>query len=291
MRVAFLGLGLIGGSLARAVHEAGGSWTAAAWSPRGDGPARALEAGVIAAAAPSIEAAVDGADIVVLAAPPTECLALLDELGGRARPALAPGAVITDVASTKTAIVDRAAALGLRFIGGHPMAGRESVGFASADPALFAGRPWILVPPAAGDDAALDRVETMIGPTGARTVRMEAATHDALVAGVSHMPLILAVALVEAVAGTGPSPRGDWEQAGALAASGWASMTRLARGDATMGSGIAATNAAAIADRLHDVRAVIDEWLALLEAADGPDEVAIHARMAAAKARLGAGDP
>jgi prephenate dehydrogenase len=241
-------------------------------------------------AAASIEAAIEGADIVVLAAPPTECLALLDELGGPARLSLAPGAVITDVASTKTAIVDRADALGLRFVGGHPMAGRELSGFAAADPALFVGRPWILVPPAAGDDDALDRVATFLEPTGARVFRMDAATHDALVAGISHMPLVVAVALVEAVAGTGPSPRPDWPQAEALAASGWASMTRLALGDTAMGSGIAATNAPAIAARLRDVRTVVDEWLELLEADGGPDEVAIHGRLAAARARLEAGD-
>ena len=95
---------------------------------------------------------------------------------------------------------------------------------------------------------------------------------------------------MEAVAGSGSTPRGDWDEARALAAGGWASMTRLARGDATMGSGIAATNAPAIAARLRDVRAVIDEWLALLEADGGPDELAIHGRLAAAKARLEAED-
>ncbi len=194
------------------------------------------------------------------------------------------------MASTKAAIVDHAAALGLRFVGGHPMAGREASGFDAADPALFSDRPWILVPPAAGDDEAVDRVVTLLEPTRARVVRMDAATHDALVAGISHMPLVVAVALVEAVAGIGPVPRADWAQAEPLAASGWASMTRLARGDTAMGSGIASTNAPAIAARLRDVRAVIDEWLAVLEADGGPDEVAIHARLAAAKARLEAGD-
>ena len=96
------------------------------------------------------------------------------------------------------------------------------------------------------------------------------------------MPLVVSAALVEAVAGTGAEPRGDWAWAEALAAGGWASMTRLARGDATMDAGIAATNAPAIAARLRDLQAVIDEWLALLEAADGPDEPALHARFAAA---------
>ena len=286
MQVAFLGLGLIGGSVARALHDApAGAWTACAWTPDGRGPRLALEAGAIDQAAPTVEAALDGADIVVLAAPPTACLSLIEQLGGSLRRCLSPATVITDVASTKTAIVNRADGLGLRFVGGHPMAGRETGGFAAADPALFDGRPWVLVPPA-GDMVALDRVAAMVDACHAHVVPMDALTHDALVAGISHMPLIVAAALVEAVAGTASSPRGDWPDAAALAAGGWAGMTRLARGDATMGAGIAATNAPAIADRLRDVRRVIDEWLAVLDAPEGPDEAVIRDRLAAARATL-----
>ena len=90
---------------------------------------------------------------------------------------------------------------------------------------------------------------------------MTADEHDRLVAAISHLPLVLSAALVEAVAGPIGDPRPDWPAAEALAAGGWASMTRLARGDVEMGAGIAATNAAEIAARLRDVRAV-DRWLA-----------------------------
>jgi prephenate dehydrogenase len=101
----------------------------------------------------------------------------------------------------------------------------------------------------------------------------------------------VAAALVEAMAGGpgGPTAPG-WPAAAALAASGWASATRLARGDATMGAGIARTNAGPLAARLRAVRDRIDEWLALLEqpAADGlPDEAALRERLAAARDRLG----
>ncbi len=290
MRVAFLGLGLIGGSMARALRQdAGGGWTIAAWTPRGAGPREAAAAGILDLAAGTIEAAVDGADLVVLAAPPGECLALLDELAGPVGPFLAPDAVVTDVASTKAAIVHHATQLGLRFVGGHPMAGRETTGFGAADAGLFRDRPWVLVPGRA-DEEAVARVEAVAKACGANAFRLDARAHDTYVAAISHMPLVVSAALVEAVAGTGPEPRSDWPWAEALAAGGWASMTRLARGDATMGAGIAATNAPAIAARLRDVRAVIDEWLALLEAADGPDEPALHARFAEARARLLAGD-
>jgi len=282
VRIAFLGLGLIGGSIARAIHErAGPGWSAAAWTPRGTGPGTAHRAGVIATAAPGVEAAITGADLVVLAAPPLECLELLEALAGPLRASLARDAVITDVASTKGLIVDRAAALGLRFVGGHPMAGRETTGFEAADAALFLGRPWVVVPSA--DEAAEERVEALARACGAVPLRMEAREHDRLVAAVSHLPLVLSAALVEAVAGTPEAPRGDWHRAAALAAGGWEGMTRLARGDTEMGTGIALTNAAAVGARLRDLRRVLDEWLALLEAPGGPDATAIRDRLAAAR--------
>jgi prephenate dehydrogenase len=289
VHVTFLGLGLIGGSLALALREAGG-WTAAAWSPSGAGPARALETGAIDTAPPTLARALADADLVVLAAPPTACLALLDLLASESRAGLPSGAVVTDVASTKSLIVGRAAAHGLRFVGGHPMAGKETSGFGAANAALFVDRPWVVIPAQVVDSDAIERVESMVRATGARPVRMEAAAHDAAVAAISHLPLVAAVVLVE-VAGGAPdkavSP--DWPAAAELAASGWRDATRLARGDPEMGAGIAATNAAALAARLHAYRDRLDEWLALLEAtgpAALPDEAAIRARFAAARDRL-----
>ena len=290
MRVAFLGLGLIGGSIARALRVVpGGGWTTTAWTPRGAGPRAALAARAIDDAAGTLEGAVDGADLVVLAAPPTECLALLDELAGPVAAFLGRDAVVTDTASTKGAIVHHATTLGVRFVGGHPMAGRETTGFEAADPALFRERPWVVVPGRADADAVA-RVEALATACGANPFTLDARAHDTYVAAISHMPLIVSAALVEAVAGTGAQPRHDWAWAEALAAGGWDSMTRLARGDATMGAGIAATNPEAIASRLRDVRATLDEWIALLEAGAGPDEPVLHERFAAARARLLAGD-
>jgi prephenate dehydrogenase len=288
VRLALLGLGLVGGSIARAVRSYG--WPVIAWTPAGEGPRRALEASLIDGAAPSVAEAVQGADLVVLAAPASACLDLLDELAGPARAALGPDAVITDVASTKERLVERAAALGLRFVGGHPMAGRETSGFGAADATLFEGRPWLVVP-RPGDERATARVEMLAAACGARPVRLGAAEHDAAVAAISHVPLVLAAALVEATAGGPGEPAAPgWETARAIAATGWASATRLARGDPAMGAGIAATNAAPIAARLRGVRDRLDEWLALLEdvGPDGlADEAALRARLAAARDRLG----
>jgi len=116
---------------------------------------------------------------------------------------------------------------------------------------------------------------------------MDAATHDAAVAGISHLPLVLAAALVEAVAiGDGDPAAKGRPFIPDLSAGGWRDMTRLARGDVSMGAGIAATNAAALADRIRDLQAVLDGWLRDLEASGGPDAAAITARLAAARGRL-----
>ena len=293
MHVTFLGLGLIGGSVALALRDSGG-WTAAAWSPTGAGPAQALASGIIDSAPATLEGALAGADLVVLAAPPTACLALLDRLAGPARHALSPNVVVTDVASTKALLVERARALGLQFVGGHPMAGRETSGFGAASAALFVGRPWVVVPGDPADGAAIERVEGLARAAGGIPVRMDAVTHDVAVAMISHLPIVAAAALVEAaVGGPGMAPPAEWLDAAALAASGWRDATRLARGDPTMGAGIAATNATALAASLRAYRERLDEWLALLEARapDGlPDEGAIRERLAAACERLdGAG--
>ena len=287
MRVAILGFGLIGGSLARALAEAPDreAWSVVAWSPSGDGPRQAAADGVIEAAMAAPAEALDGAQLVVLAAPPTATLGLIARLGAGLQAALEPEAVVTDVASTKGAIVAAAADRGLRFVGGHPMAGRETSGYGAADPGLFRDRPWVVVPTDPGDRAAIVAVETLAVATGARPIRMDAAEHDAAVAAISHLPLVVAAALVESVAGAGRVDA-EWASARQLAATGWRDMTRLARGDETMGAGIAATNAPAIAARLHTFRAVIDAWLAELERPGGPDEAALTVRLAAARARL-----
>jgi prephenate dehydrogenase len=288
MRIAFLGFGLIGGSIARGLRERGSDGDGTelvAWSPSGAGPAAAVRDRVIDTAAPTALAALDGTDLVVLAGPAPTVLEELDALAGPWRSALAPGAVITDVASTKSAIVARAAGLGLRFVGGHPMAGRETSGYASAEPGLFVDRPWVVVPGVA-DDAATDHVEGLARAVGARPMRMDAADHDAAVAAISHLPLVLAVSLVEAVAGGPGSDRAGWPAAAELAATGWRDMTRLARGDVEMGSGIVSTNAGPIAERIRDVIEILQAWLDDLDTADGPDPAAIEARLRDARERL-----
>ena len=280
MHVALLGLGLIGGSIARALRSQPG-WTIAAWTPTGRGPEEARQAGVIERAAGSPDEAVEGAQLVVLAAPPLEAIALLRTLGTSGRGW--GGITVTDVVSTKRAMTEAAAAVELPFVGGHPMAGRETTGFGSSTAELFVDRPWVITEPVCGGDPAA--VERLARACGAQPVHLDGAAHDRAVAAISHLPLVVSVALVEAVLGDTDATAADAELERRLAATGWRDMTRLARGDAAMGAGIVATNAPAIADRLRAFRDRVDDWLAIVEAGEGIDTDAVRRRFDAARDR------
>lgn len=285
-RIAFLGFGLIGGSMARALrgweryagNAAGQRLHLSAWSPSRAGAAEARSSGVLDLAASDPVAATRDAQLVVLAGPPASIVEALGSMRGQWAEAH-PDAIVTDVGSTKAAIIGRAKAVGIRFVGGHPMAGSTARGFHGATAALFAGRPWILCPDGARP-VDLEAVETTVRAIGAEPVRMAAAAHDAAVAAISHLPLLASVALVEAV---GDDVVADPIVA-RLAASGWRSATRLAGGSADMAAGIAATNRDAIVPRLHALRDAVDGWIAALDSADGAE--GLRDRFEAARERL-----
>ena len=286
MRLAIVGLGLIGGSIARAIRSnrsAAAFDSIVAWSPSGSGPAAALADGIIDRATTSLDDALAGADLVVLAADPLTCLDLLDSIAAANRAGDRP--TITDVASTKQAIVNRANQGHLAFIGGHPMAGREVSGYGASRADLFLGRPWVLCPGALARPIDFERVEQLVGACGADVHRLAAREHDRAVAGISHLPLALAAALAQAV-----GDADDWPIARALAAGGWASATRVARGDVTMGAGLAATNAPELARRIRALVTQLEDWLAdLEETPDDPQATALRIalRLAAARELLG----
>jgi prephenate dehydrogenase len=148
-------------------------------------------------------------------------------------------------------------------------------------------RPWVVVEGEGARAEDTGRVEALARATGARPVRLDADAHDAAVAAISHLPLVIAAALVESVAAGGA---GDWPLARSLAASGWSDTTRLAKGDAEMGAGILATNAIAVADRLRALRETVDAWIAALDpgtAVDpAADPAALRARLEAARRLL-----
>jgi prephenate dehydrogenase len=285
-RIAFLGFGLIGGSIALALRETRSAARLVAWTPAGIGPAEGLRRGLLDEVATSDAGAIDGAGLVILAGPPLAVLRTLDDLAGPLRDQIAADATITDVASTKQLIAESAAAARLPYVGGHPMAGRETTGVSSATGDLFVDRPWVVVPTQSSRPEDVNRVEALATAVGARPMRMAADEHDAAVAAISHLPLLIAAALAESVAGSADGAS-TWATARLLAASGWSDMTRLARGDPDMGAGILATNASAVSARLRDVRRALHTWIELLEDGAQPGDAGVlRERLRAAREAL-----
>jgi prephenate dehydrogenase len=240
--VAIVGLGLIGGSLARALTRAGYRVLGV------DKPGvrrRARAQGAVAQTMATPEAAARRADVVVLAAPPRANLALLRRLAGRA----SPGLVITDVGSVKGPICGLARRLGLRgFVGGHPVAGTEGRGFAAASPDLFRGRAWALTPTPRGT-RALSRVRALVRAVGGRPVTVSARDHDRALAFLSHLPQVVSFALLDAVRHDPVAARHL-----RLAGPGFRDMTRLARSPRPLWREILGQNRAEVARALRALR-------------------------------------
>jgi len=239
--VAVVGLGLVGGSLARALTRAGYTVVGV---DRPEVLRRARRARAVARTAATVERATRDADVVVLAAGPATNLRLLRRVARAA-----PGALVTDVGSVKGPIARAAASLRLRrFVGGHPMAGNEGSGFAASDADLFRGRTWVLTPvAAAASDIA--RIRRLVKAVGARPRTLTPAQHDRAVAFLSHVPQVLAWALRDAAR----SDRVTTRQA-TIAGPGFRDMTRLARSPRSLWREILAQNRREVARALAAVR-------------------------------------
>ncbi len=257
--ITIIGMGLIGTSLGLALRAASdhppplGQHTITGYDQ--DSAAVATARGRLAIDRPArtLEAAVQGADIVVLATPVQVVRSLLATLG----PLLATGTVVTDVSSTKAQVCAWAAELlpdGVHFVGGHPMAGREQAGPAAADPTLFQGAIYCLTPAATTPPTALDRVEALVTLVGAKPYYLDPDEHDAYVAAISHLPFLLSAAMVAL-----PAQSPAWREMAALAASGFRDVTRLASGDVVMHRDICMTNRAALVRWINDMIALLAE--------------------------------
>ena len=244
--VAIIGVGLIGGSFALALRAAGFEGRILGVS-RPPTLAKAIQMGIIDQGGTLAEI-VPQADLVFLAQPIGAILDMIDQLP----PLLKAGALVTDAGSTKKLIVERAAHLP-RFVGGHPMAGKESQGVESADAQLFAGRPWILT-----SDPGPEFVQ-WLERIGARVVRLSPEEHDAQVALSSHLPQLLSTALASMLAGHVTT---------STAGPGLESMTRLALSSHHLWRDILATNRPLIADALAGFAATLDQVRAELERGD-----------------------
>jgi prephenate dehydrogenase len=222
MNIAVLGVGLIGGSVARAARERLGA-SVCGFDASAEALGRALELGAIDRAADAAEAAVSGADAVFVAVPVGALASSIDTALAFAR----ADCVVTDVGSTKRAVV--AAFDDPRFVGGHPLAGAETSGVEHARADLFEGATWYLTPTAQTSGVLYERLHRLLYAIGARPCAIDAETHDRILASVSHLPHVLANLLVASAAetlvadgerlpATGPSFRDATRVAGAPSA-------------------------------------------------------------------------
>jgi prephenate dehydrogenase len=194
VRIAVLGVGLIGGSIGLAARARAGA-EVCGYDPDPAACATALELGAIDRDAPDIATAVAGADVVFAAAP----VGALEQAVSAALAGVGPDCVISDVGSTKLALED--ARRDRRFVGGHPLAGAETAGVAGASEDLFEGAIWYLTPTQASDPGLYERLRGLIERFGARPLVVDAAAHDHLMACTSHLPHVLANVLVAQAVG------------------------------------------------------------------------------------------
>lgn len=250
-RVAIIGLGLIGGSLGLALRQAHAAEQVVGCDLGRGVCDRARRIGAIDQAYTAPADAVRGAELIILATPVGAMRTLLQSMATMA----SPGAVITDVASTKSQVTSWAEEFlpgNISFIGGHPMAGKEISGVEAADPTLFRNRIYCLTPTKKTASIALNKASSMIESLGARVRFLEPAEHDGQVAQVSHLPFVSSTALMTAVAEST-----SWGDASLLASSGFRDTTRLAAGNPEMYRDICLTNNDALVRALDDYIATL----------------------------------
>jgi len=238
-RVTVVGLGLIGGSFALALKKVGVQVVGVDEAAVVDA-ARAR--GAVDSGGPDLEEGVRGSDLVVLATPIS---VILDHIR-RLAPVLRPGTLVTDVGSTKRRILARSSELPdeVFFVGGHPMAGKETSGLDAADAELFRGAPWCLVPREGTPGAALQKLENLVTALGARPVAVDAESHDRAVAVVSHVPQVLALVLAHQAASV--------ENALSLSGPAFRSLKRLAESPFSVWRDILETNEDMIKEALSE---------------------------------------
>jgi prephenate dehydrogenase len=278
-RLAIVGVGLLGGSVAKAVraHALAREIVGIGRDLGRLGPA--LRDGALDRVTTDLGEGVAGADRILLAAPVLANETLLS----RVWQAASPGAVLTDVGSTKggiAAAADRLAAgrPEVHFVGSHPMAGSEKSGYAVARVDLFQGATVVVTPTESSDAAAAKGVGEFWAALGARVVVLDPATHDRAVAAISHLPHVAAWALVDAVARFEPG-------ALSIAARGFKDTTRIAASDPDVWREILLDNREAVRGSLAAFRGALDD----LEALIGGDGVALTeflARMKTTRERL-----
>ena len=275
--LAVVGVGLIGGSAALALRQAGQVGRVLGVGRNAQSLEQAQALGLIDEVATPAQAAAQ-ADVILLSTPVGGLVTMLAQL----RPHLRSETLLTDAGSTKLEVVQAArAALGDRigqFVPGHPIAGAERSGPGAADAALYRGRTVIVTPLPENAPAGIAHVRDLWQACGARVIEMDAEAHDRVLGSVSHMPHFLAAAYMAQVAGADDAARRL-----ALAGSGFRDFTRIAAGSPEMWRDIFLSNRQALQTELAAVRAVLDQMERAM--ADGDGEALEAMLLQAAQAR------
>ena len=275
-RVAFIGIGLVNGSLARDARRLGLAGRLVGTARRQATLDQALDLGLVDEAEQDPAAAVRGADLVVLGVPVGAC----GEAARAIAPGLRPDAVVTDVGSVKMRVLDLVSPhLDMRrFVPGHPIAGAETSGPAAAMDRLFRGRWCILTPRADTDPAAVERVSTLWRAVGSNVESMDAGQHDKVLAAVSHLPHLLAFAAMNTAGEVEHALQGDVLK---YAAGGFRDFTRIAGADPSMWRDVFLHNKPAV---LEVVGRYVENLAALQRAIRRGEADALYERFASARA-------
>ncbi|HZO39022.1 MAG TPA: prephenate dehydrogenase/arogenate dehydrogenase family protein [Methylomirabilota bacterium] len=274
-QLAVVGVGLLGGSVAKATRQGGLARRIVGIGRDAGRLQPALDDGTLDLAVTDLDAGVRDADFILLAAPVLTIEGLLERVW---RAAPAAGAVVTDVGSTKRNIVRAAERLAatrpLAFVGSHPMAGSEQAGYRVARPDLFRGATVIVTPTETTELAALKKTTEFWEALGARVSSLDPETHDRTVAAISHLPHLIACALVDGAARAEPA-------ALEFAARGFRDTTRIAGGDPDMWAEIFLANRDALTATVEAFREALGE---LQQVIDGGRADALRAVLARIKA-------
>ena len=263
-KITVVGVGLIGGSFALALKRSQAVGQVTGVGRSAEVLARAAELGIVDRTTRSMEQALDGADLVLIATPVAQTGAILDAIA----PFLQPQTVVTDAGSTKgDVIVAARAALGDKigqFVPGHPIAGRESNGPEAALAELYVGKKTVLTPLPENVAAAIERVASAWSACGAIVHRLSAQQHDRIFAAVSHLPHLLAYALVDQI-----ERSADAELLFQYAASGFRDFTRIAGSSPEMWRDIALANRTALQSEIESYMSQLTNLKTMLSVADG----------------------
>jgi prephenate dehydrogenase len=263
-RLCIIGVGLIGGSLARALRDAGYCSEVVGAGRNPDKLQTALDLGVIDRYETDLSRAVAGADVVLVSVPLGAMGAVFSSIKGH----LAEHAVVTDAGSAKGSVIEAArqafGELPGCFVPGHPIAGTEQSGVEASFPGLYKDRRVILTPLAETETHALELVSDMWRAAGADVVIMDPVHHDAVLAATSHLPHVLAYTLVDSLA-----KLGDTEEIFEYAAGGFRDFTRIASSDPVMWRDICLANGDAIQLMIEHFIGDLQTLKAAVQAQDG----------------------